>query len=66
MGYVKSKKIMIKLDVIIREVGCIVVIWICIKSFWFLRLTDELLFFRSGSSEFRGLIKVAKISSFRC
>lgn len=46
-GYVSNVKIIIKLEVIIREVGCIAATWICTKSFWFLRPTDELLSFRS-------------------
>lgn len=57
---------MIKLEVIISDVGCIAATWICTKSFWFLRPTDELLSFRSDSSEPWGSTKVAKISSFRC
>lgn len=65
-GYARSVKIMIKLEVIISDVGCIAATWICTKSFWFLRPTDELLSFRSGSSEPWGSTKVAKISSFRC
>lgn len=56
---------MIRLVVIIREVGCIAATWICTKSFWFLRPADELLSFRSCSSEPWGPTKVAKISSFR-
>ena len=47
IGYARSVKIMIKLDAIISEVGCIATTWICTKSFWFLRPTDELLSFRS-------------------
>lgn len=47
-GYASSKKMVIKLEVIIREVVCIAATWICTKSFWFLRPTDELLSFRSG------------------
>ncbi len=65
-GYARSVKIMIRLEVIIRDVVCIAATWICTKSFWFLRPTDELLSFRSGSSEPWGSTKVAKISSFRC
>lgn len=65
-GNVRRKKIVIKLDVITSEVGCIAATWICTKSFWFLRPTDELLSFRSGSSEPRGSTKVVEISSFRC
>lgn len=34
-------------DVIMAEEGCIAATWICTKSFWFLRPTDELLSFRS-------------------
>lgn len=34
--------------VIVIEVGCIAATWICTKSFWFLRPTDELLSFRSS------------------
>lgn len=64
-GYASSEKIMIRLVVIIREVGCIAATWICTKSFWFLRPADELLSFRSSSSEPWGPTKVAKISSFR-
>ncbi len=65
-GYARSVKIMIRLEVIISDVVCIAATWICTKSFWFLRPTDELLSFRSGSSEPWGSTKVAKISSFRC
>lgn len=64
-GNVSSEKITIRLVVIIKEVGCIAATWICTKSFWFLRPADELLSFRSGSSEPWGPTKVAKISSFR-
>ena len=39
---------MTRLDVIIKEVEHIAATWICTKSFWFLRPTDELLSFRSG------------------
>lgn len=46
-GYDSHTKIMIRLDVIMIEVGCIAATWICTKSFWFLRPTDELLSFRS-------------------
>lgn len=46
-GNVRRAKIIIKLEVIIMEVGCIAATWICTKSFWFLRPTDELLSFRS-------------------
>lgn len=47
-GYASSKKIIIKLEVMVREVVCIAATWICTKSFWFLRPMDELLSFRSG------------------
>lgn len=57
---------MIKLDVIMSEVGCIAATWICTKNLWFLRPTDELLSYRSASSEPWGLTRVAKISSLRC
>lgn len=46
-GYKRRRKIIIKLDAIISEEGCIASTWICTKSFWFLRPTDELLSFRS-------------------
>lgn len=46
-GYPSNVKIMIKLDVIISEVGCIAATWICTKNLWFLRPTDELLSYRS-------------------
>lgn len=46
-GYANNEKIITRLDVIIREVGCIATTWICTKSFWFLRPMDELLSFRS-------------------
>lgn len=32
----------------VRVVGCIAFTWICTKSFWFLRPTDELLSFKSA------------------
>lgn len=57
---------MIRLEVIISADECIAATWICTKSFWFLRPTDELLSFRSCSSEPWGSTKVAKISSLRC
>lgn len=47
-GNVRRAKIIIKLEVIMIEVGCIAATWICTKSFWFLRPTDELLSFRSS------------------
>lgn len=46
-GYARRAKIIMRLEVIIMEVGCIAATWICTKSFWFLRPTDELLSFRS-------------------
>lgn len=66
-GYTSNKKIVIRLVVIIKEVGGIAATWICTKSFWFLRPADELLSFRSLiTSEPWGPTKVTKISSFRC
>lgn len=65
-GSTSSAKIMIRLEVIISAEGCIAATWICTKSFWFLRPTDELLSFRSASSEPWGSTKVAEISSLRC
>ena len=59
-------KIRIRLEVIMREVGCIAATWICTKSLWFLRPTDELLSFRSRPSEPWGSTKDGKISSFLC
>lgn len=46
-GYNSRVKIINRLVVIIRGVGCIAATWICTKSFWFLRPMDELLSFRS-------------------
>lgn len=46
-GYRRRIKMMIRLDVIASAEGCIAATWICTKSFWFLRPTDELLSFRS-------------------
>ncbi len=40
-------KMMSKLEAMVNAVGCIAATWICTKSFWFLRPTDELLSFRS-------------------
>lgn len=57
---------MIRLEVIISAEGCIAATWICTKSFWFLRPTDELLSFRSLASEPWGPTKVTRISSLRC
>lgn len=50
-GYASRRKIIIRLDVIIIGVWCIAATWICTKSFWFLRPTDELLSFRSFMGE---------------
>lgn len=47
-GYARIAKMMSRLDVIASEVGCIATTWICTKSFWFLRPTDELLSFSSS------------------
>lgn len=41
-GKTRRAKIIIKLEVIMREVRCIATTWTCTKSFWFLRPTDEL------------------------
>lgn len=46
-GSKRMVKISRRLDVIINDVGLIATTWICTKSFWFLRPTDELLSFRS-------------------
>ena len=46
-GYASSRKMTMRLEVIISGVGFIAATWICTKSFWFLRPTDELLSFRS-------------------
>lgn len=54
-GNVSSKKMRIRLVVIMVEVRCIAATWICTKSFWFLRPMDELLSFRSWASELRSL-----------
>lgn len=48
-GYKRRPKISMRLVEKIRAVGCIAATWICTKSFWFLRPTDELLSFRSAS-----------------
>ena len=65
-GYARSEKIIIRLEVIMSEVGCIAATWICTKSFWFLRPTDELLSFRSAPSEHGSPTQVTRISSLRC
>lgn len=63
-GYSRSAKIMSKLEVIVISVGgCIAATWICTKSFWFLRPTDELLSFRSGARELRDPTEGTRISS---
>lgn len=49
-GYRRRPKIITRLDESIRGDGCIAATWICTKSFWFLRPTDELLSFRSMHS----------------
>ena len=46
-GKINSVKTTRRLEVISSAVGCIATTWICTKSFWFLRPTDELLSFRS-------------------
>lgn len=66
VGYTSRAKIMIRLEAIISAEGCIAATWICTKSFWFLRPTDELLSFRSMSSDPWGPTKGAKISSLCC
>lgn len=66
IGKVRIKKMRIKLEVMRRGVVYIAATWICTKSFWFLRPTDELLSFRSRTSEPWGPTRVAKISSVRC
>lgn len=66
-GWASSINTMIKLEVIISEVGCIAATWICTKSFWFLRPTDELLSFRSSVRVSPGVQpRGRKISSLRC
>lgn len=65
-GDTNSAKMIIRLEAIISAEGCIAATWICTKSFWFLRPTDELLSFRSMPSEPWGSTKGAKISSLRC
>lgn len=64
-GNARSEKIRIRLDVIMSEEGCIAATWICTKSFWFLRPTDELLSFRSTSEPWSST-KVSKNSKLRC
>lgn len=65
-GNTSSRKMMIRLVAIMVEVRCIAATWICTKSFWFLRPTDELLSFRSGASEPGSSTQGAKISSLCC
>lgn len=55
-----------KLEVIIIAVGDIATTWICTKILWFLRPMDELLSFRSHTSEPWSPTKVSKVSSPRC
>lgn len=65
-GNVSRRKMVIRLVAITVEVRCIAATWICTKSFWFLRPTDELLSFRSGASELGSSTQEAKISSLCC
>ena len=46
-GWASSRKVVIRVEAIIRGVGCIAFTWSCAKSLWFLRPTDELLSFKS-------------------
>lgn len=46
-GNIRIVRTKISEDDIIKVVGFIASTWICTKSFWFLRPTDELLSFRS-------------------
>lgn len=64
----KAKRIIIMIIlVVITDAGIIIATtWICTKSFWFLRPTDVLLSFRSGSSGPRSSTKETEISSPRC
>ena len=55
IGYVRRKKMKIKHDVVITDVGSIATTWICTKSFWFLRPMDELLSYSSAMREPRSL-----------
>lgn len=48
-GKMSSAKMNRRLELRISVVGCIAATWICTKSLWFLRPTDELLSFRSAS-----------------
>lgn len=57
---------MMRVEVMIKGVGCIAFTWSCTKSFWFLRPTDELLSFKSRASELWNLTKGVKISSLHC
>lgn len=47
-GKRRVAKIIRRVEDIIIGVGCIAATWICTKSLWFLRPTDELLSYRSG------------------
>ena len=47
-GYASNVKIIIRLDGIVREVGCLTATWIRTKSVRLLRPMDELLSFSSG------------------
>lgn len=49
----------------IMVVGCIAFTWICTKSFWFLRPTDELLSFKSVRKPWN-LTMGVRISSAYC
>lgn len=40
-GLMRRVKMMIRLDVIMSEVGCIAATWSCTKGIWFLRPTDD-------------------------
>lgn len=48
-GRIRSVRVSNRLEVRAKVVGYIAATWICTKSFWFLRPTDELLSFRSSS-----------------
>ena len=48
-GKMRSARVSRRLEVRAKVVGYIATTWICTKSFWFLRPTDELLSFRSAS-----------------
>lgn len=66
-GKTRIIKMIIRQEAKMWGVVYIAATWICTKSFWFLRPTDELLSFRSWIREgFRVQLKLTKISSFRC